>query len=755
MKGSKAVPPRTLIVHRIIGVLASTLLLMLPVAAAAQADLAAHVDPFIGVDGGGNVLAGASVPFGFVSLGPDTARGSTNGYDSASPIIGFSSTHVSGTGGDSKYGNFRVTPTVGPIRPGNLRFERSDESAAPGYYSVILGNTRAERVRAELTATPWVGFHRYTFPVGAEGNLLIDATSSILVGGGGQKSTAAEVHVIGDRDIAGFVVIAGGWGGADSYKLFFHATFDRPFAGSGSFSTGPGSFQLAANARHAIGGDQKGDPANQLGAYATFDISRNTRVQMKLAVSFTSSEKALRHIREQAPGWDFSALQQAGRQKWNDALGKIQVEGGTLDQQKVFYTALYRNHAMPHDVTGENVWWSSAEPHYEQFYAIWDTFRTTHPLLTLIQPDRQRGMIRSLLDTYKHTGWMPDARIAGGNGVTQGGSNSDVLIADAVTKNLGGFDLGLAYEAMKKNADVDSPDPTREGRALRQYIALGFMPLTETRSGSRTVEYAYNDFATSVVAERLGRKADAERYRQRSGNWRNLWDPRIKCIHPRYADGSWLENFDCGYVYPDATAGWWDHPFYEGSGFVYSNFVPHDTVGLMSIIGGREAFVQWLDAFFDEGHYDQGNEPSFLASFNYIFAGRHDRTAERVRKIMLEQYRPTRDGWPGNDDSGAMSAWYVWNATGLYPNAGQPYYFIGSPLFRRSTFRLEHGKLFSIIANGVSVENRYVQSARLNGKRLDRAWVAHAELGGGGTLELEMGPKPSKWASTLTQPPNQ
>ena len=250
---------------------------------------------------------------------------------------------------------------------------------------------------------------------------------------------------------------------------------------------------------------------------------------------------------------------------------------------------------MPHDLSRENVWWPGNEPHYEDFYTLWDTFRTVNPLMTLIQPDRERGMIRSLLDTYQHTGWLPDARVAGANGLTQGGSNGDVVVADAVVKKLGGFDTALAYEAIKKDGDVDSPDPLNGGRDLKDYLALGYMPLNETRSASRTMEYAYDDFAISEVARALGHDDDAGRFAKRSLGWRQLWDAKLGCIRPRYADGAWLENYDCAYSYPDSTMPWWDGPYYEGNGLQYSTFVPHDIAALIERTGGAAGFTAWLD----------------------------------------------------------------------------------------------------------------------------------------------------------------
>jgi predicted alpha-1,2-mannosidase len=702
---------------------------------AAEPRLTQLVDPFVGADAGGNTVPGAAVPFGFVELSPDTTNADTSGYASAGQVIGFSATHVSGTGGDSKYGNFRVTPTAGPLRVGHLRFAKSDESASPGYYAVTLGGD-CGRIRCELTATRLSGVERFTFPAGADGNVILDVSSRVKLA---QRATHAEVNVVDDTHISGAASFTGGWN-PGAYTLYFFAVFNRPMKSRGTWTADLGSTLTVPGQRHQVG-DQTHDYANQAGAYAVFDTTKDRVVEMKLGVSFVSVEQARANVVRE----DFDAVRRQAEDAWERVLSKIEVTGGTDAQRRIFYTALYRAHYMPHDLTGENVWWQSSEPHYEDFYTLWDTFRTLHPLFTLIQPERQRDIARSLIDTYRHTGWLPDARIAGWNGMTQGGSNGDVLIADAMVKGLAGIDYETAYQALVKDAEVESERPLNEGRQLADYKRLGYMSLTLNRSASRTLEYAYDDFAISEVARELGKTEDAEKYLKRSGNWANLWDPRTHCIRPRYADGTWLENYDCEHEYPDSTTEWWDAPFYEGRPIQYSTYVPHDVQGLIQRLGGDAAFTAWLDDLFDRKLYTQGNEPDLLAPWLYIHAGRPDRSADRVRANLASEYREGREGLPGNDDAGTMSSWYVWGAMGLYPNAGQPFYYIGSPVFARVAIDLGGGRKFVIEAPGTSAANRYVQSAELNGKKLDRAWLTHAQIAGGGRLVLVMGPAPSEW----------
>lgn len=725
------------------------LALLLSAQAPAPVELA---DPFFGVNNGGASVPGAAVPFGLIELSPDTTHGDTSGYDSSGLIIGFSHTHVSGTGGASKYGNFRVTPAIGDDAWGNLAFPKSAEQASPGYYAVTLGRT-GKHIRAELTASRLAGLHRYAFPPTREARIIVDASATIPLGGGGPRCDGGTVTVIDARHVAGSMTFEGGWGKQARYTLHFFAEFDRPAVEAGRWQSARGSFTRIPGAGSSAGGETRARLENRLGVYATFDTRQNPFVQMKLGVSFVSIDQARRNMEDELPGWSFNQARSAAEAKWAKALGKIEVEGGTEAQRRIFYSALYRTELMPHDLTGENVWWRSAEPHYEDFYTLWDTFRTQNPLLTLIEPLRERDIVRSLLDTYASDGWLPDARITGATGPSQGGSNGDVVVADAIVKDLGGFDDKLALEALLKDGDIQSDDPLNHGRELKDYLSLGYMSLSETRSASRTLEYAYDDYAIASAAAKLGRTDVARRFAKRSLNWANLWDSRLGCIHPRYADGRWIENFDCAREYPDATSEWWDAPFYEGSSNQYSTYVPHDVAGLIRQLGGKRQFVDWLDRLFDSGQYNQGNEPDILAPWLYIHAGRPDRTDERIRAIMVKDYKVGRAGLPGNDDAGTLSAWYVWAAAGLFPNAGQPFYYIGSPVFSRGFIHLEGGRTFTIEAPATSAANLYVQSAKLNGKPLNRAWLTHDEIAHGGTLVLHMGPHPSRWATDAPPPP--
>jgi predicted alpha-1,2-mannosidase len=709
-------------------------LVVVPTAGASRAG---EVDPLFGVAGAGHTVPGPQLPFGFANPSPDTWPSESSGYRDGAPIRGFSQTHVSGTGGAGRYGNFRLSPVRGTPDledlTSSLASPASEERSEPGYYTVWL---RKPAARAELTASRRAAYHRYRFTSSDDAGVLLDVTSHVDPEMAGvQTPVRSSLTRTGARTFVGSTRMKGGWG-VGGYTLYVAVeTSERPtgvriFRGSRWL---PGSAAKAGRER--------------LGALLEF--GRRRPVEFKVGVSFVSRAKARSNMSGELEG-GFEVVRKRARQRWQRALRAIDVTGGTAAQRRIFATALYHSSLMPHDVSGENVWWRSAAPHYEDYYTLWDTFRTVHPLLTLIQPRRQAQMVQSLVETYEHTGWMPDARIAGNNGLTQGGSNGDVLVADALAKRLAGIDYRAAYRALKKNAEVDSNRPLVQGRELRDYKRLGYLPTPLYGSASRTMEYAYNDFAVAQVARRYGTPGEARRLLARSRNWRNLWRTDTRTVAPRTADGEFAPGFEP--LLPYHALG---TPFYEGNALHYTTYVPHDARALIDRLGGDAAAVDWLDGFFrrDADHgYDPGNEPGLLAPFLYIHAGRADRTAERVRHIQRFSYRADRDALPGNDDSGALSAWYVWTAIGLYPNAGQPFYYVTTPLFARAHIRLARGRSFTVVARHTSARNAYVTGARLNDAPLCRAWLTHDEIAAGGKLELRVGPRPNGWGDCARPP---
>jgi predicted alpha-1,2-mannosidase len=477
-------------------------------------------------------------------------------------------------------------------------------------------------------------------------------------------------------------------------------------------------------------------------------------VQAKVGISFVSTEQARSNVQQEAPGWNFDKVRTASASAWNQALSKIDLHGATHFQRVQFYTALYHTMLMPSDRNGENPLWQSAEPYYDDYYAIWDTYRSSGPLLTLIAAGRQRDLIRSLIDIYRHTGYMPDARSGNDNGRTQGGSNANVVIADAWVKGMKGIDYTTAFDAMLKDAFVPPVNAQKEGRGgILDYNAKGYVTLADERSGSRTVEYAYDDFAIAEVACGLNRTAEAKLFASRAHNWENLWDKDLSAegfsgfLRPRNPDGTWDEPYF-------QVRGAWPDFLYEGDLWTYSTYAPQDVRRLIALSGGNDMFVRRLDNIFTHDHFDVTNEPGFLIPVFYNWAGRPDKSAEIITALLDKYFTDRRSGIPGNDDSGAMSSWFIFNSLGFYPNAGQDVYLIGTPSYPEAEIKLSSGKTLRIVARNLDAEhiNRYIQSATLNGEPLNNAWFRHSQIEQGGTLVFIMGSEPAAWGKDVPPP---
>jgi predicted alpha-1,2-mannosidase len=706
---------------------------------------ARSVDPLLGVSGGGNVFPGPVVPFGMIKPGPDMVAPEGHdpnaGWNAEGAIRGFSQTHVSGTGGGDKYGNILVQATTGEVTPLDSASPRAEEKASAGLYSVSLARYG---VGVEITAARRSAIYQLRYPVGAKANLLFDVGHFLLSGmrtGERQSLVASEIKVLSPMELAGSTSITGGWNKQpNAYTVYFYARTDTPAASWGTWLEG----DLQPGGRSVDGAVQ-----SRSGAWLTFANKAGRPVLMKIGISFISVEQARRNLAAEIPGFDFAATHAAAVAKWNHVLGKIELKGATAEQEQIFYTAIYHTMLMPTDRTGENPLWKSAEPYYDDYYAIWDIFRTSAPLLTLIAPEREVAIVRSLVDIYRHEGFLPDARSGNYNGRTQGGSNAEFMITDAYVKGLKGIDWATAYAAELHDAEVPPADHFKEGRGgLDDWRTLGYVSLEGSdRPGSVHMEYATDDFEIALLAKGLGRTKDYKKYLARSGNWKNLWDSDFAdggfqgFIRPRHRDGSWFEPFTAM-----DFCTWGGKTFYEGNSWTYSTFVPQDVASLIAKSGGPQKFVDRLDAFFSVPfRYDVGNEPGFLAPYLYNWAGRPDKTAEHVRAIIAKSYHAGPNGLPGNDDSGAMSSWYAFGQIGIFPNAGQDIYLIGSPAFAQTTLHLAGGKNFVIEARALSEENIYVAAATLNGKALDRAWLRHKEIAAGGRLVLTMSKTPGHW----------
>ena len=682
-----------------------------------------YVDPRIGSEGVGRTFPGPSMPFGMCKPGPDCTVKPNAGWAKMPEIVtGFSQTHVSGTGGGQKYGNILIQPGVVPQN-------RLNEEFALGYYATTFENG----IRTEITTSESCAFYRIHYP--QKGSLLIDAThylgkNPIPDQREQQQFIGGEVEVVNNHEVRGYTRIRGGWNNGDAYTVYFCLVTDKPF---------------------------KQESANTI-AFA------DTLLNIRVGISYVSEQQAKRNI----PDCDFDSQLSTLRNSWEQLLSRIQIKGSEADK-RMFYTALYHTMIMPVDKSGENPKWTE-KPYYDDYYAIWDTYRSSSPLITLIDPKREADIVNSLLNIYKREGYMPDARSGDCNGRTQGGSNAEVVIADAFVKGVEGIDYNYALQAMLKDAEVDpGADHEKHGRGgLHEYLKYGYLPYGIDRAGTRTIEYAYNDYCIALVAKGLGRMDVYDRYLKQSQNWKNLWradyewDDVKGYIMPKDADGRWLDSVPWGkskvfhplIPYTPITKvapwylPWWSTFFYEALSAEYSLSIPHDVPGLIEACGGAETFRKRLDMFFDRKRYNVGNEPSFLTPCLYHWIERPDLTSNRVRQIISENYNDKPDGLPGNDDSGAMSSWLAFHMMGLYPNAGQSYYLLHAPLIPEWTLQLSNGQTLHGILKG---KGTHFEKVTLNGQLLNDARLEHADLMKGGELVFYVSKKQAEERNKLFQ----
>ena len=680
-------------------------------------DYSRYVDPRIGSEGLGRTFPGPCMPYGMAKPGPDAVTMPNAGWAPIpEPVKGFSQMHVSGTGGGQKYGNILIQPYLDSTE---IIQKRVDEKISLGYYACTFENG----IRTEITASERCAFCRLDFGKKQKGKLLIDVATFLGIDTIPDKREAQQyvdsyVTCDGKYAVSGWSTVRGGWNNGGPYTVYFYLQSDATL------------YNKVKESKTRL------DVA----------FSKST-VHLKVGISHISIAQAKRNI----PARGFDAQLKHLRETWNGKLRKIEI-AGTEKQKRMFYTGIYHTMLMPVDKSGENPHFSDT-PYYDDYYAIWDTYRTSMPLLTLIDEDKQRDMIHSLLNIYKHDGYMPDARSGNWNGRTQGGSNAEIVIADAFAKGMKGIDYELALKAMIKDAEVPPTDhdgylgsvpDEKHGRGgLKEYNTLGYIPYGIDRAGNRTVEYSYDDWCIAQVAKGLGHQDLYQKYLKRSGNWRNLWRGDYEWqgmrgfIMPRDADGRWLDSVPWGKskVYqplipyrPDTKVApwylpWWSTFFYEALSAEYSLSIPHDVPGLVELCGGKEAFINRLHTFFANKHYNVANEPSFMTPYLYHWVDRPDLSVARIRQIVNDNYDDTPLGLPGNDDSGAMSSWLVFNMMGLYPVAGQNLYLVGSPLIPEYTIHLENGKKLQVVRDEKM-------------KSWDRKFLTHELLTNGGKLVL-------------------
>jgi predicted alpha-1,2-mannosidase len=703
------------------------------------------VNTFIGTGGGGVDYGGAmpfvTTPFGMTNWTAQTRQNrisvTSYAYED-SYIQGFIGTHQPAIWmGD--YGYVTLMPEIGSINYApearRLSFAHGDEVSTPYYYSVKMGADAAHRIDAEMTATDHAGYLRFTYPPGSKASVLVEATRPGIHGF--VRIDAARNEIVGynpDRMDSNLGPLK-----LPNFKGYFAVRFKQPFAARTVYEgvlMWPGKDDVEGV---------------NVGAFVTFDTARSGVVDAKVGTSFISIAQAQANLDAEMPAWDFESLRSALKATWDRKLGIASIEGATDDERRVFYSGLYHALLYPKVFSEHGRYYSAFDDQVHDgtaytAYSIWDTFRAENSLLTLFAPERVDAMVQSLLQDYVEGGWMPKWPNPSYTNIMIG-THADSLVAEAINKGFRGFDYQLAYQAVYKDAMTPPEgDTTRrwfdrepytpyEARAGLTYAKrLGYIPADMiSESASSTQEEAYDDYAVAQVAKAVGKNGDYAFFMKRSTNYKNLFNPARGFMQAKNSDGAWSSPDD----------GWT-----EGDQWVYLFAALHDIPGVVQLLGGSRAASAKLDEHFDGGHNRHDNEPSHHYAFLYDYAGQPWKTQARVREIARDAYSNTPNGVLGNEDCGQMSAWYVFAALGFYPlNPASAEYVIGSPLFARVTLNLPNGKTFEISAPNNAAHNVYIQSARLNGRRLDAPAITYAQIEAGGRLEFAMGPKPSTWAA--------
>ncbi|MDB5019757.1 MAG: sugar hydrolase [Pedobacter sp.] len=747
-------------------------------AALAQKQPYQYVRPIIGTEKMGHTFPGATVPFGAVQLSPETdtisyaQNGKYNpdvykycaGYQySDKTIVGFSHTHFSGTG-HSDLGDFLVMPTVGKLQlnPGTAAhpedgyrsaFSHKNEVVEANYYKVKLDD---DNITAEMTTTPRVGFHQYTFPKSDQSHIILDMMAGLY--NYDDKEVWTFVRVVNDTLVTGYRQTTG-W--ARTRTVYFAMTFSKPFSSYGQKNYDAkqvyrgfwGKFDQNKNFPEMAG--------RKIRAYFDFKTEAGEKIKMKFALSPVSQENALMNLKAEAPGWDFEQVKAAGQQSWNKELNKIAVTTINEDDKINFYTAMYHTFINPTlytDVNGEYRGLDQNNHKAEGFnnystFSLWDTYRALHPLFNIIQPKRNADMVSSMLAHYDQSvlKMLPVWSNSANDNWCMSGYHSVSVITDAIIKGNYTGDANAALDACVTTARH------RSYEGIGEYIDRGYISSESNgTSVSNTLEYAYDDWCIAQLAKKLNNTAIFTEFSKRAENWKNVYDAKSGFMRPRLKDGTFRSKFDVL-----STNG---QGFIEGNAWNYSLYVPQDPNALIALRGGKKHFETHLDSLFtmhlpDEffaeteditregiiGNYVHGNEPAHHAAYLYNYTGSPWKAQERLRMVLKKMYLPTSDGLGGNDDCGQMSAWYLFSSLGFYPMApGSLNYELGSPGVVNATLNLENGKTFKVTTKNQSDKNVYVSKVILNGQALTRTYITHNEIMNGGNIQFIMSAKPNR-----------
>lgn len=742
----------------------------------AEKNLIQYVNPMIGTGNMGHTFPGATVPFGMVQLSPDTdtipyaVNGKYNpevyrycaGYQyDDKTIVGFSHTHFNGTG-HSDLGDFLIMPMVGPLRldPGTAdhprsgfrsRFSHATEVAEPDYYKVKLDDYN---IIAELTATMRVGFHQYTFPASDQAHIILDMMSGIY--NYPDKNVWTYVRVVNDTLVTGYRQ-TDGW--ARNRVLYFAMVFNKPFTSYGmhNFSKPTpyhgfwGKFDQEHNFPVMAG--------KQIRTYFNFKTRAGEKIKIKFALSAVSMKGALHNLYSEIPGWDFDAVKNRGQEEWNKELHRIEIQSDSRTEKENFYTAMYHAFINPtvymdadHLYKGLDKEIHRAD-HFTNYttFSLWDTFRALHPLFNIIQVRRNEDMIRSMLAHYHQSAFhmLPVWSNSANENWCMIGYHAVSVIADAFIKDKVDLDANQALEACVTTAN------NRWYGGLGYYIDKGYVPEDKSSSSvSQTLEYAYDDWCIAQLAKKLHKMDIYYQFLKRSQSYKNLYDPSTGFMRPKMSDGTWMKDFD-----PLETN---EPGFVEGNSWNYSLFVPQNPGDLIRMMGGDKRFISHLDSLFTMqlpdkyfahtedisregiiGNYVHGNEPSHHIAYLYDWTTEPWKTQKWVRLILKNQYHARPDGLGGNDDTGQMSAWYIFSTLGFYPVApASDQYAIGSPAIKSAVLHLENGKIFTIEVKNQSDKNIYVKGIMLNGRPLHQYFLSHRDIMNGGEITFTMGDKP-------------
>jgi predicted alpha-1,2-mannosidase len=711
--------------------------------ATGQQNLTQYVNPYIGTGGHGHVFLGANLPFGFVQLGATGVLQSwdwTSGYHiSDTTVIGFSHTHLSGTGiGDlSDISLMPVTEevTLNRGKPEDPHsgiwsyFSHSSEKVKPGYYRVHLDRYNVD---VELTATKRVGFHKYTFPKTNDACVIIDLENGTCW----DKPTEGYIVQENDSVVSGYRYSTG-W--ANDQRVYFSASFSKPIK----------KF-VVSNANKKVAGSAL--KAEKVYGLAYFDTDEKEEIYVKVALSPVSIENAKKNMQVELPGWNFDQTVTDADLAWNEELNKIQIKTSDETVKQIFYTGLYHTMIAPsvfcdvnNDYRGADgkIYRKSDFTNYTTF-SLWDTYRAAHPLMTVIHPEKVGDMINTMLHIYQQQGKLPVWHLMGCETNCMVGNPAISVVADAILKDFGGFDRKLAYEAMKTSALLDE-------RGLVYLKEYGYIPYDKEEEGlSKCMEYAIADWSLAQVAQKTGEKEDYEYFLNRSKSYRYYFDKSTGFVRGLSSDGNFRPSFN-----PFESVHR-NNDYTEGNAWQYTWLVPHDIYGLVDLFGSKERFIEKLDSLFIVegdmgelaspdisgliGQYAHGNEPSHHIVYMYPYVGQSWKTAEKVREILSRLYSANPDGLSGNEDVGQMSAWYILSALGFYqvePAGGK--YIFGSPIIDEAVIQVGNGKTFTITVKNNSKENIYIQKILLNGKPYNEYYIDFKEIAKGGHLEFEMG----------------